>query len=106
MNKTRSFFLAGFLALIIGLTGCGGARRDLVGKWRSNTETNSPVWEFRDNGAVTMGSIQGRYSFGDRGRIKIETGSSTAVYDLSLAGDQMTLKDPRGTKLELVRIKP
>jgi hypothetical protein len=106
MNKTRFLLLAAFLSLMIGLSGCGNAKRDLVGKWRFNSDANSAIWEFRDNGGVIMGSIQGRYSLGDRDRIKIETGSSTAVYELSLAGDQMTLKDPRGTKLELVRVKP
>ena len=52
-----------------------------------------------------MGSIRGRYTFGDRERIKIETPSGTAVYQIELSGDRMTLKDPRGSKLEFTRVK-
>ena len=105
VNKTVSIFLASLVAILC-LNGCGNARRELTGKWRPSSGTNSTVWEFRANGGVTMGSIQGRYTFGDRDRIKIETGSSTALYELSVAGDHMTLTDPRGTKLEFVRVSP
>jgi len=94
-------------AILIGLIlcSCGGPRRDLVGKWRSAGEANTTIWEFSNNGGVKIGSIQGRYSFGDRDRIKIETGSSTSVYELELTGDRMVLKDLRGTKNEFVRVK-
>ena len=84
---------------------CGGAQRDVIGQWRSADSAIATIWEFSPNGAVSIGSIQGRYSLGDRGRIKIETGSSTSVYELAVSGDQMTLKDLRGSKLEFVRIK-
>ena len=94
------------MALASLATSCGGTQRDLVGQWRSADSTVTTIWEFSPNGAVTIGSIQGRYSLGDRGRIKIETGSSTSVYELAVSGNQMTLKDPRGSKLEFVRIKP
>ena len=76
-----------------------------MGKWRSAGEANTTVWEFSSNGGVTIGSIQGRYSLGDHDRIKIETGASTSVYELALAGDRMTLTDLRGSKLEFVRTK-
>jgi hypothetical protein len=63
------------------------------------------VWEFGDGGSVQLGSIRGRYSFGDRDRIKIETSGATAVYQLELSGDRMTLQDLRGSKLRFTRAK-
>lgn len=87
------------------MTGCGGPRRDLTGQWRTAGDANAMVWEFSGNGAVTMGSIRGRYTFGDHERIKIETPSGTAVYQIELSGDRMTLKDPRGSKLEFTKVK-
>ncbi|MFL6589840.1 MAG: hypothetical protein ACJ8M4_06670 [Chthoniobacterales bacterium] len=106
MNKITYIVAFSLMIVILGLSSCSDARRHLTGKWRLGSDANPPIWEFRENGGLTMGNIQGRYSLGDRGRIKIETGSSTAVYGMSLAGDQLTLKDPRGTKLDLVRVKP
>ena len=93
------------LILLTNMTGCGGPRRDLTGQWRTAGDANAMVWEFSGNGAVTMGSIRGRYTFGDRERIKIETPSGTAVYQIELSDDRMTLKDPRGSKLEFTRVK-
>jgi hypothetical protein len=102
---SRRIALAAIILIGLILCSCGGPRRDLVGKWRSAGEANTTIWEFSSNGGVTIGSTQGRYSFGDRDRIKIETGSSTAVYELELTGDRMMLKDFRGSKNEFVRVK-
>ena len=63
------------------------------------------VWEFSSDGSVLMGTNRGRYSFGDNNRIKIETSSATSVYQMELAGDKMTLKDPKGSKLVLTKVK-
>lgn len=93
------------VAGIILLAGCGGPQRDITGQWRSAGEANTMIWEFSENGAVKMGSTQGRYSFGDRERIKIETPSGTSVYQIELSGDRMTLTDPRGSKLEFSRVR-
>jgi hypothetical protein len=88
------------------MTGCDGQRRDVTGKWRSAGDAaNTMVWEFSENGAVKLGSTQGRYTFGDRDRIKIETPAGTSVYQIELSGDRMTLKDPRGSTLEFTRLR-
>ena len=87
------------------MAGCGGPHDEIVGKWRTAGDSSAMVWEFSRNGAVLMGDIRGRYSFGDRDRIKIETRFATAVYQLALSGDQMTLKVPNGSKLEFTRSK-
>ena len=63
------------------------------------------VWEFARDGSVLMGSAKGRYSFGDRGRVKIETSFGTSIYQFELAGDRMLLTDPTGSKLEFTRMK-
>lgn len=87
------------------MIGCGGPRRDIIGKWRGAGEGSMMIWEFTENGSVKMGNTQGRYSFGDRDRIKIESPSGNSVYQLEIAGDRMTLKDPRGSGLEFIRVK-
>lgn len=63
------------------------------------------IWEFAENGAVKMGNTQGRYSFGDRDRIKIETPLGISIYQMEFAGDRLTLKDPGGSRLEFTRVK-
>ena len=62
------------------------------------------VWEFKGNGAVLMGDVNGRYKF-DLDRIKIETPFATTVYQLKISGDQMVLEEPDGSKLEFMRIR-
>ena len=63
------------------------------------------IWEFSDDGSLLLGTNRGRYSFGDNNRIKIETSIATSVYQMQLAGDKMTLTDPRGSKLVLTKVK-
>ena len=96
--------IAGII-LLTAMTGCGGPRRDITGQWRTAGDTNAMVWEFSGNGALKMGSIRGRYSFGGRERIKIETPSGTAVYQIELSADRMTLKDPSGSKLKFTKVR-
>ena len=63
------------------------------------------IWEFAGDGSVRQGGVRGRYSFGDNDRMKIETPFATTVYQVQLAGDQLTLVDARGGKLEFTRVK-
>ena len=62
------------------------------------------IWDFSPNGAVKVGDTAGRYTFGDRGRLKIET----PIRDLRLRagsqGDTMIWKNPKGSRMELKRI--
>jgi hypothetical protein len=104
LHKSRLVLVA--LAIVLcAMASCGGPQDDIVGKWRTAGDSSAIVWEFSKNGAVLMGDIRGRYSFGDRDRIKIETRFATAIYQLALSGDRMTLKDPNGSKLEFKRSK-
>jgi hypothetical protein len=91
--------------LLCAMAGCGGSHHDIVGTWRAGGDSSAMVWEFSKDGAVLMGSTRGRYSFGDRDRIKIETRFGTSVYQMELSADRMTLKDPSGSKLEFTRSK-
>ena len=104
LHKSRLVLVAS-AAVLYALAGCGGSNAEIVGKWRTAEDSSAMVWEFSRNGAVLMGDIRGRYSFGDRDRIKIETRFATAVYQLALSEDRMTLKDPNGSKLEFTRSK-
>jgi len=91
--------------LITALAACGGPSRDVVGKWRTGSEPNDVVWEFADNGGVTIGRTHGRYRFGDSGRIKIETRSGTSVYQAEISRNHMTFRESTGSRLEFIRIK-
>src|SRR6266702_6809353 len=86
------------LAVLLGaLAGCGTPT--IVGKWRTSSDPGAMVWEFTKNGSVLIGNVRGRYRFGDQNRVKIETPFATSVYQLEIAGDRMTLREPGGPKL-------
>jgi hypothetical protein len=87
------------------IAGCGSASHQIVGAWRVGEDSTAMVWEFSNDGSVLMGTNRGRYSFGDNNRIKIETSIATSVYQMELVGDKMTLRDPNGSKLVLIRVK-
>ena len=88
--------------LLSAIPGCGNST--ILGKWRMSGGSNATVWEFSENGVVLIGDVRGRYKFGDQDRIKIETPFATAVYELKISGDRMTLQEPGGSKLEFTRI--
>jgi hypothetical protein len=89
--------------LLFAMAGCGSST--IVGKWRLMGGTDAILWEFSSNGAVLVGDVRGKYEFGDRDRIKIQTPFATTVYQMKISGDQMTLQEPGGSKLEFTRIK-
>jgi hypothetical protein len=89
--------------LLFALAGCGSST--IVGKWRLMGGSNATLWEFSSNGAVLVGDLRGKYEFGDRDRIKIQTPFATTVYQMKISGDQMTLQELGGSKLEFTRMK-
>jgi hypothetical protein len=91
--------------LVWVFTACGGPSHDILGKWRTSPDPNAVVWEFASNGLVVIGSTRGRYTFGNSGRIKIETPSGTSVYQAAIARDHMTFQDSSGSRLEFSRVK-
>ncbi len=94
------------LALAVALVAsCGGAESQIVGKWKVAGDPNGAVWEFAANKAVDMGGRKGKYSFGDQGRLKVQTQFATFVYQLQIVDDRMVLTEPNGTKTELHRVK-
>jgi hypothetical protein len=93
------------LALLFVVSGCGGSHNKIVGKWRATGDSNALVWEFSRDGSVLMGSTQGKFTFGDRDRVKIQTPFGTSVYQIEQSGDHMTLKDASGSKLEFAKLK-
>jgi hypothetical protein len=98
--------VATLCCLLIGIiAGCGGPRRDVLGKWRPANDPTGVQWEFAEGGALSIGKTRARYSFGDRERMKVETGSSTAIYQVEVAEDRLLLTDPTGSKLNFVRVK-
>jgi hypothetical protein len=96
--------LAFVLLVAVTLVGCENSQNNIIGKWRSG-DSSAMVWEFAKDGSVLMGSTKGRYSFGDRNRVKIETPFGTSIYQLELADNRMLLTDPTGSKLEFTRMK-
>ena len=87
--------------MLFAIAGCGNS--SIVGKWRM-ARSDATVWEFSSNGVVLVGDVRGRYKFGDQDRIKIETPFATTVYQMKLSGDQMTLEEPGGSKLEFTKV--
>ena len=89
--------------LLSAMAGCGNST--IVGKWRMSGGSNATVWEFSQNGSLLIGNVRGRYTFGDQGRIKIETPFATTVYQMEISADRMVLREPGGSKLEFTRLK-
>ena len=87
------------------LTACDNKDDRIVGRWKVAGGSADAVWEFSANKAVDIVGRKGKYSFGDRGRLKVQTQSATFMYQLQLADDRMTLTEPNGTKVELQRLK-
>ena len=87
------------------LASCGGAEDRIVGKWKPARDPSGAVWEFSANKAINMAGQTGKYSFGDQGRLKVQTKFATFVYQLELTGDRMILTEPNGTRTELERVK-
>src|SRR5215216_1904133 len=90
------------IALLFAMAGCGNST--IVGKWRMMGGSNAILWEFSANGGVLVGDVRGRYKLGHEDRIKIETPFATAVYQMKISGDRMTLQELGGSKLEFTRI--
>ncbi|MDQ6654669.1 MAG: hypothetical protein M3Y80_02495 [Verrucomicrobiota bacterium] len=99
--KSATFLL---LALLLAFAGCKSQSQQIAGKWAVQGGANPVVWEFAPNGSARMGGSVGRYTFGDRNRLKIQTPFATFIYEIELSGDTMTWKDPKGTRTELKRI--
>jgi hypothetical protein len=85
------------------MAGCGNST--VVGKWRLMGGSNAILWEFSANGVVLVGDVRGRYKLGHEHRIKIQTPFATAVYQMKISGDRMTLQELGGSKLEFTRIR-
>ena len=92
------------LLFLFAVAACGGPKSQIVGKWKVDREGSDVVWEFASNGSVKTSTGTGTYSFGDRNRLKIQTQFATFVYELEMAGDTMTWRDPNGSVTRLKRM--
>ncbi len=105
LPNDKRFAVLILVVALFAIAGCGGAKKQIAGKWKSDGASGEIVWEFFDNGSLSAGGQAGRYSFGDGGRIKIQTQSATFVNQLELAGERMTWKAPDGSRQEFTRVK-
>ena len=92
-------------ALLFVFLGCDRSENRIIGRWKVVGDPAAAVWEFSPNNAVDMAGRKGKYSFGDQGRLKVQTQFATFVYQLELPEDRMVLTEPNGTKTELERLK-
>jgi len=92
-------------SVVLVLAACGGPSQEIVGKWRTSADPNGVVWEFASNGLVTIGSTRGKYTFGDSGRIKVQTPFEKSVYELTISHDHMTFRESTGSRIEFTRVK-
>ena len=97
--------IAAFIALLFAFVSCDRSQSQIVGKWKPVSDPNPTVWEFAANKSVDMAGRKGKYSFGDQGRIKVQTQFATFVYQLDLSGDRMVLIESNGTRTEFERVK-
>ncbi len=93
------------VAIFFALAACGGTKAEIIGQWKVTSDTSGLVWEFGENGVVTSGEMRGKYSLGDRNRLKIQTPFATFVYQVEVTGDRMTWKNMNGGQTELARVK-
>ena len=100
----RSYLLI-MVAALITVAGCDSSEKQIVGKWKSDGSSGEVIWEFFENGGLSVDGRPGRYTLGDRGRIKIQTQSATFLNQIKVAGDRMTWQAPDGPKQEFTRVK-
>ena len=93
------------VVVLLAVGACDSSRKQIVGKWKAGDPSGEVIWEFFSNGSLTTGGTQGRYSFGDGKRIKIQTPSATFVNQLEFQADRMIWTDQRGTRMEFTRVK-
>src|SRR5437667_4097133 len=93
-----------FAVFLCAMFGCENSAQS-VGKWRTSGCANAMVWEISKDRSVLIGQMRGRYSFGDRSRVKNETPLTTFVYQMELSDDHMILREPNGSKLAFTRIR-
>jgi hypothetical protein len=106
IRQTRALLLRiAAVAILFALVACGGIKGQIIGQWKVTSDTSGLVWEFAENGVVTSGDMRGKYSLGDRNRLKIQTPFATFVYEVKLAGNRMTWKNLSGSQTELTRVK-
>lgn len=92
------------VALLLLMPACDRTRDRIVGKWKVQNDASAMVWEFASDGAVKAGNTVGKYTFGDRSRLKIQTPSATFVYEIELKDDTMIWREPSGARTELKRV--
>ena len=103
-SQSRFSSITASAILLLAMGGCGNS--SIIGKWRMAGGSNATVWEFKSNGGVLVGDVQGRYKFGDQDRIKIETPFATTVYVARISRDQLVLEEPGGgSTLEFTRVR-
>ena len=103
-SQSRFSSIIASAVLLFAMGGCGNG--SIIGKWRMAGGSNATVWEFKANGGVLVGDVQGRYKFGDQDRIKIETPFATTVYVARISRDQLVLEEPgSGSTLEFTRVR-
>lgn len=105
MQNLKLSTLLCLLAATVLLAGCDSPKKEIVGKWKSESGSAGVVWEFLANGTLSAGGAPGRYSFGDGNRLKVQTQTATFVNGLELHGDHMTWTARDGTKQEWTRVK-
>lgn len=106
MNLSVRGLLLALISLAFGvLASCSGPENQIVGNWKATGSSSAGVWEFSSNKAVDMAGRKGKYTFGDQGRLKVQTQFATFVYRVELSADRLVLTEPNGTRLEFERVK-
>lgn len=87
-------WLSAILILAVLLTACGSSKSSVIGKWEVVSGTSvGTLYEFFQDGTVVVGGFASKYSWPDQTHMKIEMGGLGIVYEYTLSGDELTLKD-------------
>ncbi|MBU4352977.1 MAG: hypothetical protein KJ939_07920 [Nanoarchaeota archaeon] len=87
-------WLSAILILAVLLTACGSSKSSVIGKWEVVSGTSvGTLYEFFQDGTVAVGGFASKYSWPDQTHMKIEMGGLGIVYECTLSGDELTLRD-------------
>ena len=107
-NHIRSIVTAWLLLFLLSCSARSG--KEIVGKWQEIGGTNARMEFFQDgNVTIVAGGRQlaGKYEFLDNKRLKIDYGANVGamIFEVSINGDQMVLKEPNGEVSTFKKVK-
>ena len=95
------------LVLAASLAACSSSKQSIIGKWEQTSGSGiGSIYEFFKDGTVSMGTFAGNYTWPDSSHLKIEYAAGAGlIYETTLTGDELTLKDSSQNTMVFKRYK-